>query len=168
MKILSIYLSIIVIGLTACAANTHTNTTNNLLSIFEEYKLVSNKSDNKQLKYFTPKMWNELQKYRNNPINSTNEIETVANSFPFELTKMESSQEIIENGIGCLVVHGQDQKNQPMDYFIEFVKQEGRWVIDNYETVIYDDSERWLTEPVCDPAKRQQLYDLHFHAEADN
>ena len=42
-------------------------------------------------------MWENLQKWRSNPKNNTDEIVRVANNFPFELTKLESSQEKIEN-----------------------------------------------------------------------
>lgn len=151
----------------ACSTATYIDENNDLTSVFKRYQQVADNSSDEEKQYLTSKLWNTLQRYRSNPNNYADDLAGAANNFPFELIKLKSSQEEIENANGCLLVHGLDHNNQPMDYLIKFVRQGGNWVIANYDTFIYGDSERWLTQPECDPAKRHQLYIKHFQAEAD-
>jgi hypothetical protein len=168
MKILTFVLSgFLVVTMTACATHSQNNKTEELRSVFEQYKSVSNKSDTEQSKYFTEKMWKELQESRDNPQNQTDASIKAINNFPNEVI-VENTMESVENGKGCLIVQGNSQSGAAMDYNIGFTQHDNRWVFSDISVTLYDSGQkRWLTEPVCDTEQKQLLWLKHLQQEAN-
>jgi hypothetical protein len=168
MKILTFVLSgLFAVALSACATQSNKNKTDELRSVFEQYKLASNKSNTEQSKYFTEKMWKELQESRGNSQNQTDASIKAINNFPNEII-VENTMESVENGNGCLVVQGNSQSGTAMDYNISFTQLNKRWVFSDISVTLYDPGQkRWLTEPVCDTEQKQLLWLKHLQQEAN-
>ena len=154
--------------LSACATGTKMAGTDSLRSVFEHYKRVADKSDKTQSKFFTAKMWKEFQQSLDNQESQSGEAIKHIDGFPDELA-ITGSMESMENGEGCLIVQGTGRDGTPMDYNITFEKPSNRWVISHIAITTYDSGQqRWLTDPVCDPQRKHQLWLKHLQAEANS
>ena len=155
-KILAISV-LVIISFAACATGSKKNT-NELRSVFDKYKLVSHKPDSVQMKYFTIKMWKELQESRQNPNNKTDQSILAVNNFPNEIV-VKQSMEAIDNGKGCLIVQGNGRNGMPMDYNLVLTRSNSRWVFSDISVTLYDSGQkRWLTKPICDAEQKQLLW----------
>ena len=158
MKFISILLSVLLVS---CAANPKLEGDGELRHVFDQFKKETRDSNASQ--YFTDKMWKEYLEFRGN---SQDAAFKTANNFPDELT-VTGSMESIENNTGCLIVQGNDQQGQAMDYNITLVKSEDRWRFSDLSVTLYDPGQkRWLTKPVCDTEQKQLLWLEHMQQQA--
>jgi hypothetical protein len=153
--------------LSACATETKMAGTDTLRSVFERYKRVATEPDKKQSEFFTAKMWKAFQKSRSYSESQSGDSLNITTRFPNELS-VTGSMESMQNSTGCLIVQGNDRNGTPMDYNITFAKQNSRWVFSDIAITLYDSGQqRWLSDPVCDPQRKQQLWLKHLQAETD-
>jgi hypothetical protein len=168
MNRITIPLSIILAAtLSACATDTKTSGMGSLRSVFEHYKRVAAESDQAQSKFFTAKMWKSFQKSRRLSESKSNDSVNIGTHFPNDLI-ITGSMESMEITTGCLIVQGNDSRGTPMDYNITFEKQNNRWVFSDIVITLYDSGQqRWLSDPVCDPQRKHQLWMKHLQAESE-
>jgi hypothetical protein len=161
-------LLILLFGLVSCASNPSVNTSGELRKVFDEFKhTVKKGSIEDQQKYFTLRMWADYQEFSQNPKNKTDEFASIVNSFPTGL-KVEGSIEKIDGAYGCLIVQGKNRKNEIMDYIIEMIKQDNKWVFNDVSNNLYEPGQkRWLTEPVCSQESRLKLFMKYMQKQKD-
>jgi len=152
--------------LVACATTAPQDKTSTLYSVFSRYVSDSKNPELNQSKYFTDKMWKEIQESRTNPQNQTNASIKAINNFPNEVI-VENTMEAIDKDKGCLIVQGNSSSTgTPMDYNIILTQQDAHWVFSDISVTIYDQGQkRWLTKPVCDTEQKQLLWLEHMQQE---
>jgi len=156
------------VSLIGCAAHSKIIATGELHEVFKQYTLSTNNTKTQQSAFFTAKMWKDVQEFQSNSKNKTNPSTGSINNFPNEL-KVENTLESIEGNNGCLIVQGKNHNGEMMDYSISFVMPKGRWLIANITVTLYDPGQkRWLTKPVCDVKRTDQLWLEHVQREYSN
>lgn len=131
-----------------------TNEQNSLENSFYEYKRAyGTPSENLLLK---KSLWETLSKSR---IEKKSEFTNSLAKFPEEMIETSELKESIQNGVGCLLASGVNEGGVDMDYYITFNLIQNKWIISDVAVKYFlDDSERYLTEPVCDKNKRMTLW----------
>lgn len=113
--------------------------------------------------YFSDRKWHNLRQTYNKAAGSSNEADRLivdrALVFPLAMTSVLVFKEHREDAGGCLFVEGVDETQDPVVFFISYVYEGGRWVIDEMATEYYtDNTEPYIKEPICNMEQRDALW----------
>lgn len=85
--------------------------------------------------------------------------------FPDEMIQISGYNESILGSDGCLMVSGINAENKPMDYYIIYALKNDHWIIEKIQVEYFsDETERYLTEAVCDQEEKDKLWLEHAEA----
>ncbi|VAW60637.1 hypothetical protein MNBD_GAMMA11-359 [hydrothermal vent metagenome] len=85
--------------------------------------------------------------------------------FPDEIIQVSDHRESIQGNTGCLMVNGINAENIPMDYYIIYAVKNEHWIIEKIQVEYFsDETERYLTEAVCDQEEKDRLWLKHVES----
>lgn len=151
MRYLVLMLSFFVLG----CSNSNPPQSNTLSNQFTQYKNAAPSPDEKQ--YVTAELWDTLAKARASIGNA--DIASSVAYFPQEIVKTTDIKEVIEGSSGCLLVSGLNEQQIPIDYYIRYQLDAGKWLIHDVAIKYFlDGAERYLDYAECDEEKRMELW----------
>ena len=151
MRVFSVFISLFILG---CSSSTSPQG-ERLMMYFEEYK--SSVATLAEQKFVDAELWQTLVAARS--AKGKSELVNAIAYFPQEMVVTTDIKESVDGLVGCLLISGNNAKQVPLDYYIQFDLSDEKWSIGDVAIKYFlDSSERYLTYAECDAEKRMALW----------
>ena len=83
--------------------------------------------------------------------------------FPNEMIRYIDAKEEIDFPLGCLFVEGINENKEPIVFFISYIYEHNKWLIDEIEISYFTDGTTpYVKEPICDIEEKHRLWLKQF------